>query len=57
MTNTNLQQNRHISDEWLYKECTYLFIDWMSQYGEQLDLPLQGNGQAISKKIEYEYYI
>jgi UDP-2-acetamido-3-amino-2,3-dideoxy-glucuronate N-acetyltransferase len=21
-------------------------IGWMSQYGEQLDLPLQGNGQA-----------
>jgi UDP-2-acetamido-3-amino-2,3-dideoxy-glucuronate N-acetyltransferase len=21
-------------------------IGWMSQYGEQLDLPLQGNGEA-----------
>jgi len=32
-------------------------IGWMSQYGEKLDLPLQGMGETICKQTNLTYYL
>lgn len=49
--------NRDVPDYALMVGVPARQIGWMSQYGEQLDLPLQGNAKTLCKQTRAHYHL
>lgn len=49
--------NRDVADYALMVGVPARQIGWMSQYGEQLDLPLVGDAEAVCKHTNLKYYL